>query len=125
MAADHKDDEEKKWRDDLTLRMAKYVIQMTLCSICMSVKSFRGITVDPISPNCYTFRVRFPEGYPFAGVSISYRLYDGLHETLLFGANDKLIYIDKLGYEEHKVFKTVAEIFWEIRELYITASNPK
>lgn len=116
---------DKKWLADLGHRMATWVVKRTWDSIHMGSSTMPGLTIDPISPNCYTFRVRFPEGYPFAGVSISYRPYEGRHETLLFGANDKLIYIQELDYEDHKVFKTAYDISMELKQLYNTASNPK
>ena len=86
----------------------------------------KKITVGDVPNNCWAFRVKFPEGYPFSSVSCSCPPdADGRYETALVDVNDDLIYIDELEYEDVKQFETVDELVQELKNLYDTASNPK
>lgn len=98
-------------------KMQLLVVQMILI--------IKEITVGDVPENCWSFRVKFPEGYPFAAVSCSCPPdARGWYETALVGADGDLIYIDELYYEDVQRFETVDELVRELKRLYDTASNP-
>jgi len=94
--------------------------------IAAALRRYKGIVVNRVPKHGTAFRVKFPEGYPFAEVSCCVPSDDETSfETLLYGANGRPIYIRELGYGDPKRFETVLDLVEEIKQLYNTASNPK
>ena len=94
--------------------------------IAAALRRYKGIVVSRVPKHGTAFRVKFPEGYPFAEVSCCVPSDDKTSfETLLYGANGRPIYIIKLRYDEPKRFETVLDLVEEIKQLYNNASNLK
>ena len=105
---------------NLRARGAQYLVDKKLRSI------IKGITVGDVPDNCWAFRVKFQNGYPFAAVSCSCPPdAHGWYETALVGATGTLIYIEELDYENVQRFETVDELVKELKRLYETESEAK
>ena len=111
--------------DELVIQ--KHMGAVELCRVIGEKAARLIVAVLSVSKGCNSFEIVFsPEFYQFGSVCCSVPLdADGCYETALVGATGDLIYIEELGYEEVRRFKTADDLFEEIKRLYATASYLK
>ena len=108
-----------------TMAMCKHIAFRTYTALSLpdEYKKMR------ITGHC--FRVLLPKNDVVKAISCSIppdanrRSNDIVYETILFGHDDDIIYVDHLGYDDIKRFNTVEEVAEEIVSVYENIKKSK
>jgi hypothetical protein len=104
-----------------TMAMCKHIALKT----CIALSLPEEYKKTQITGHC--FRVLLPKNDDVKAISCSIppdvnrRILSGndiVYETILFGHDDDIIYVDHLGYDDIKRFNTVEEVAEEIVSVY-------
>ena len=109
-----------------TKRKCEFIASQTWISLSLP----EGYRKTQLTGHC--FRVLLPPNKVVKAISCSIppdanrrilEFRDPVYETILFGHNDRIIYIDHLGYDDIKRFDTVEEVTEEIISVYENIKN--